>query len=323
MKKTTVKILIAVSLAAALLLCGGVLLLKFRQMYHFTLESISQVKNENGAYIYYLENKIDALAAQVKLAHPDAYKQTNLNYDWAQDGTLIAHGMGSLDIDGELHDYTNSREAFEANYAKGLRVFEVDFLLTSDGALVSAHDWERYGVDSPMTLMEFQQASFQDGKITQLTGADIIDLLIEYQDIYIVTDSKYTDMVSYQLEFNQLVYLAQQKNALEVLDRVIVQIYNQGMYDLIYDIYPWKSVIYTMYMSPDSLEDAISFCQNRGIQIMTRAYGSVTEEETQKLKDAGIMTFAFTVNEVEEIRRCMEAGVVGFYTDYLVPEDLK
>ena len=50
----------------------------------------------------------------------------------------IAHAMGG--IDG--YAYSNSMEAFEENYAKGHRLFEVDLHFTSDGKLVLWHSWD-------------------------------------------------------------------------------------------------------------------------------------------------------------------------------------
>ena len=49
----------------------------------------------------------------------------------------VAHAMGG--IDGRL--YTNTREAFLQNYSRGFRVFELDLAMTTDSALVLAHDW--------------------------------------------------------------------------------------------------------------------------------------------------------------------------------------
>ena len=48
---------------------------------------------------------------------------------------IIMHAMGG--IDG--NDYTNSLEAFERHYARGRRVFEVDFALTNDNKVVAKH----------------------------------------------------------------------------------------------------------------------------------------------------------------------------------------
>ena len=80
---------------------------------------------------------------------------------WTEQTTLIAHAMGA--IDGV--PYTNSLEAFQANYAAGFSVFEVDFGWSADGEPVCVHDWPHFanyvGADAKSfavpTLAEFKQ----------------------------------------------------------------------------------------------------------------------------------------------------------------------
>lgn len=323
MQKRVMKILGAAILVAAVVGAGLLALLKLQGMYQGIHGNINRTRTEMADSVASLSARVNALEAQVRLAAPDMYQNTELRYDWTKDNLLIAHALGGLTLDGFEYEYTNSKEAFLANYEKGIRVFEVDLLLSSDGGLVAVHNWKRYGTEEPLSFGEFQQGSFYDGRITQMTGADLVDLLMEYPDIYLVTDTKYTDVNSYRLQFSQLVYLAQQKDALDVLDRVIVQIYHQGMYDTVYEIYPWKSVIYTLYQSADSMEDVVKFCTERGIQVVTMGYAGVTAEVVALLKEAGITTYSYTVNDPEEARRELDLGVGGFYTDSMSPLDFE
>jgi glycerophosphoryl diester phosphodiesterase len=55
------------------------------------------------------------------------------------DVQLIAHAGGGT-LDGRL---SNSLEAIEESYASGIRWFEVDVSLTSDGRPILLHDWEQ------------------------------------------------------------------------------------------------------------------------------------------------------------------------------------
>ena len=57
----------------------------------------------------------------------------------------FAHAGGA--IDGQT--YINGLDAFEQSYAKGYRVFEVDFSQTSDGSFVCSHDWKALGGKAP------------------------------------------------------------------------------------------------------------------------------------------------------------------------------
>lgn len=57
---------------------------------------------------------------------------------WYDTGNRILHAMGRIDE----YTYTNSRDALENGYQNGNRLFECDFITTSDGQLVACHDWD-------------------------------------------------------------------------------------------------------------------------------------------------------------------------------------
>lgn len=323
MKNKKVRTVLIAILILAVLAAGGVAMLTLRSMYRSLHSHMNVIQADLGYSVDPIGVSLSAIEAELKLAIPNLHEGIELNYDWVQENPLIAHAFGGVERDGEVYEYTNSLEAFEDNYAEGMRVFETDLLLTSDGMLAAVHDWPRYGAEDAMSYLDFQQGSFYDGKLTHLTGSDIIDLMVQYPDIYIVTDTKYTSMDRYRLQFSQLVYLAHAKDAEAVLDRIIIQVYNQGMYGIAYDIYPWKSVIYTLYQTPDDLDEVIRFCSKQGIGIVTMNYENMTEDMVAKLKEAGIMTFTHTVNDMEEVRRELAMGVSGFYTDFLSLNDMQ
>lgn len=77
--------------------------------------------------------------------------------------SYVAHALGS--IDGQL--YTNSKEAFERNYAAGFRLFEVDLVQLKDGTVLAAHDRfeKRYGL----------QRSFAETTKNDLAGKLYLD----------------------------------------------------------------------------------------------------------------------------------------------------
>ena len=100
---------------------------------------------------------------------------------------FVAHAMGEIDS----KPYMNCREAFEANYRRGYRCFEVDMMFTSDGALVCLHDnfEERMGLPKPFTRREFVECK-PAGKYTGLTAEDLVGLMAQKKDWFLVTDVK-------------------------------------------------------------------------------------------------------------------------------------
>ena len=88
----------------------------------------------------------------------------------------IAHAAGGYDG----RTYTNSLDAFEFNYARGFRVFELDFVVLADGTVLAAHNGlERYyGLTKP-----FDQASWAeiagnkfDGRYTIMRSNEVVQL---------------------------------------------------------------------------------------------------------------------------------------------------
>lgn len=239
------------------------------------------------------------------------------DYSWVEGQNLIAHAFGS--IDG--HDYTNSCEALALAYENGLRVIEGDMQLL-DGRVVMMHDLGTAYMQSGLNEDELDYESFMTTKLfdeyTTMDIADVMEFMSEHTDVYFVTDSKYTSNPECANVISAMVIAAQKCDA-SVLDRVIVQIYNQKMLDTVMDIYPFKSVIYTLYMSEDYNNDVISFCLRTGVGAVTAHESRMTEAFCQELNAAGIKAFVHTINDLGEIKGFYDMGVTCVYTDTAVP----
>lgn len=261
--------------------------------------------------------KIDAFA-YIEYLWGETTTQSTVH--WYDENLLVAHALGKIDD----YTYTNSKEALENSYANGFRVFECDMILTSDNELVACHDWEKWhnliedetSVEIP-TKEEFLQTRFYD-QYTALAIEDLLLFLAENPDTYLVTDSKSTEPEYYKLEFQRMVEAATELGCEDVLDRVIVQIYHDYMYEDIEEIYPFQ-IIYTLYQegfdgTPDSLIDYVVFCQKNKINTITMWDYYYSDEIGQIADQAGIKIFVHTVNDDEEKDSFLSKNV-GVYTD--------
>jgi glycerophosphoryl diester phosphodiesterase len=235
---------------------------------------------------------------------------------------FVAHAGGALfDSDGNMLTYTNSREAVILNYGKGHRVFEIDFGLTSDGKLVAVHDWEsgakilNWGGDVP-ALEDFKGLKIHE-KYTTMSIDDVVKLMNEYKDMYIVTDTKEMDKNLIIQEFAEI-YRAAENVDINILDRIIPQIYYPKMLETIYEVYPFQNVIYTLYMSLQNDFEVVNFVKEHpSIKAITMLGNRATEEFVSRLDDIGLFVYCHTINEFNEAIRLMNIGVHGLYTDYL------
>lgn len=244
---------------------------------------------------------------------------------------LIAHAMGSVD----QNLYTNSLEAFQQNYTKGYRVFEVDLQLTTDGYLVSRHDWGSYlydrfeqslprsEMDKPLKLNQILKLPIL-GKYQAMSFEQIAELMQNYPDIWIVTDTKGTTPEEIRQQFSAIIRAAQGKE--EVLARVIPQLYSRDMLAWVESVHSFPSYIYTLYQSKDSDEEVLDFVRaNNRIDAITIPGERVESliPFISRLASLRVPVYANTINEAEAVRSLEAAGVYGFYSDSLTYKELE
>ncbi|MGP0587927.1 phosphatidylinositol-specific phospholipase C/glycerophosphodiester phosphodiesterase family protein [Paenibacillus timonensis] len=243
---------------------------------------------------------------------------------------MVAHAMGGI----EGLTYTNSYDAFLANYQKGLRVFEVDLLLSSDGRLVARHEWgqsftrqlgqqdqlaaERQG--AVLSQAEFKAAKIQ-GTYEPLDWVDVLELMEQYPDAYIVTDTKQSTPEEIQRIFTQIVDEALARNP-ELLDRVVPQIYNRAMWEPVEQIYPFDSVIFTLYQTHETDEDVVAFAQEKELAAITMSDTRANAGLIKELSRVGVPSYIHTINDSKTLDKFKKMGAYGFYTDFLTEADL-
>lgn len=305
--------LAAVSLLAVVCALGaGVVLLKAKSLYDRLSRKMDYISNE----VYSIREDTDA----IQFAMNQEYGHYDFDYSWTKDKPLIAHAFGG--IDGLT--YTNSYEAFAHNYALGHRVFEVDFGLSeSGGPLICLHDdqmWrEQAGIDeqTPCTHEVFMNSRIH-GKYTPLDFDAVVDILMEYPDVYIVTDTKNLDQRSVMFQFAQMVYAASSRDE-SVLSRIIPQIYHEKMLEWIMAVYPFESVIYTLYATEWTSESVVDFCRRSGVGMVTMWEALAKADVVSALKQEDIIVAVHTVNDPAVAQACVERNVDMVYTDFLTP----
>lgn len=241
---------------------------------------------------------------------------------------LISHAMGTADgIQG-----INCLEGFLANYAEGVRVFEVDLRMTSDGHVVLRHDWNgnlQEGVDETAlpTLEEFLAKPLY-GMYTPLSFRDLLQLMAQYPDVCIVTDTKFTDAEPVIEQFRAMLDDAHALGLSYLFDRVAVQVYSPLHYSIVDSVHHFPCYIYTLYQdsfdrSEDGFRQKAIFCQENGIYGLTLSAELWNEEYAPIANWRGVKVCLHTVNDADEARRLLQTGVSAIYTDILIPADLE
>lgn len=156
------------------------------------------------------------------------FKQLYIENTSTWDGSLtIAHAGGIIDE----NDYTNSLEAILSNYGKGQRVFEIDFAVTSDNKLVCKHGWKAVLQEGGISGEAMDEQTFMSrpilGQYTPLSLETLCQLMMQYPDMWVVTDTKDVETELVQRDFEIMVNTVKACGMESVLDRIIVQIYNE------------------------------------------------------------------------------------------------
>lgn len=305
MKKKHSKLLILIILLAIIAITGIFALKQLRGHGYF-----SAVKN----YIHYFMNK------------PDFSTYEPLSEDenaWYNNGSLIAHALGGVNED----TYTNSLEAFENGISIGYKVFEADFSVTSDDKIVSSHNFEEYNGAVP-DYDTFMNTKIY-GKYTPLDMKDLVALLYENKDIYLMTDFKWdnsfgSDNHEVTLIMDELVADIEAYNDKSLYDRVIIQIYSEDNYTVVDNYGCFLNYVYTLYNYAYPIYDEIAaFCLEKQIPVVTMEKTRATSEHVNIFEQWNIKVYSHTVNEMDEASALKAVGVAGIYTDWLKPSEME
>ena len=223
---------------------------------------------------------------------------------------FVAHAGGY--VDGIYA--SNSLQALEASYQRGLRFIELDFNWTSDNQLVVIHDWratlDRLFTEHPQqySLAQFKQLKMINN-LTQLTLPELSDWLKRHRNAFIVTDIKQ----------NNLKGLEQISQRYSVMRRQIIpQIYSFDEYDPAKGL-GFDNLILTLYTADYSDDLLLEFLSTHPVLAVTMPISRAQTGLPEKLDQLDIFVYAHTVNQKERVERLKAKDVDGFYTDLLKP----
>jgi lipoteichoic acid synthase len=210
--------------------------------------------------------------------------------------------------------YTNSQEAFQENYRRGHRFFEIDLNWTSDGHLVLTHDWganfhflfPTSKISGPHSLDEFLALRIKNN-LTPMSFAKLVDWLRTHPDARIVTDVKSDNL-------RALKEIAE--TCPDMIDRVIPQIYAFEEYEPVRDM-GYRNIILTLYLKLYTDEPLLRFVRNHKLFGVTMWTERAMEKLPRKLRRRNVPVFAHTINSPQEQQQLESNGVSGFYTDFL------
>lgn len=226
-------------------------------------------------------------------------------------GVMVAHALGG--VGG--YAYTNSLEAFECNYERGFRWFEVDLTLTADGQLVCFHPGNEnlVGLKKPLqqlTLAETAQVRYA-GRYPVLGFSELLKATDRAGDVVLVTDTKTWSKAMIEA-FERTVRASGAQRT-----RFALQSYGEQ------DIAAVKKlsdalhadILLTLYMSGADDPSVERLVKDYGVKAVVADMRRFTPWLAQRLHGLGVPVLVHTINDHRDIVRLARAGADGFYTD--------
>ena len=247
---------------------------------------------------------------------------------------FVAHAFAS--IDG--HTYSNSLEAFQRNYGRGFRVFEVDHVRLADGTVLLAHDGleANYGLNKP-----FQEATWADlaghrylGRYTILRSQDLLRLLIDHPDIFVIPDLKWSGPEILRTYVRQAAALGRQ----DLLERLLPHVDDQAELNGMRVYYPLQNYVLALYhtQARNRYDDpeVLDFVRRNRTPAVTmwwrerdpsislaengREFRRYRQVFADGLRAAGAVVYVHSLSDPAQIQRFWDLGI-GVYSDEPFP----
>ena len=256
---------------------------------------------------------------------------------WYTKFHFIAHGGGG--VDGKT--YTNSLEAWQHSYNSGNRVIDADLAYTADNHLVLRHNWndnleqtsermensrkffDKNGhlqfliQQERMSLPDFKRKKIFS-KYTPMTLEDMIMFMATHEDLYVAPDMKDDVLKSYR----DLVDIASKMGKIDVLNRIIVNLYRYELHSLIMEIYPWKNITLRQHhVDKRDYKELFEFCLKNQIHVLNVSSCYMNEKEIQFFIKAGIHIYVAVVDYISDMRHYKSLGASGAVSSWLTESD--
>lgn len=249
---------------------------------------------------------------------------------------LIGHGGGSLEVGrGKYATVTNAREAFEQNYDKGLRLFEVDLVYTKDNEIVARHDWKSYlyknflGQTDP--VKDDRALSFDEvmglpiyNNYHTIDWKGLLTFLETHEDASLIIDIKPGNSSNVKQVYEDIVKQAVLEKKETLLQRVIPQFYQLDQYQILRKIYNFPQLIFTLYLAYDVENNEIVNLLNNHPSIYALTLSEEDYERRRDLVDKAQQSnkkiFIHTIDSLEKVTHYSKEGVDGLYTNHIREE---
>ena len=165
----------------------------------------------------------------------------------------------------------------------------------------------------------------KNGRLTKVNEEEKRDYAaaVEYPDICIITDTKFTDAEVVTAQFTAMLNDAHELGLSYLFDRMVIQVYSPLMFRVVDHLGHFPHYIYTFYAegfngTEEALRERLTFCRKNGIEGVTMWSWLWRPSYAVIAENSGVRCYVHTVNDRETAEALLQSGVSAVYTDYLV-----
>lgn len=235
---------------------------------------------------------------------------------------LMGHAFGGMDD----KTYHNTMAALEHGIETGYKDFEIDFSYTTDGRLVLSHGW------SPSNCKcigitykpDFDNMTYERVMNMPIHGNPIMDARQFYERVKDEPDYRFeVDFHFVQEHRKEMVQelVKDFENDGQVLDRFLMQVYTQQMYQIIDGVYRFKNYSYLAGKYVYRLDEFLTFCLDKGICAIALRANLAKREYIDKIHNAGLYVMTYTVQrDADYAKHLLDSGIDTICTDFITEE---
>ena len=223
--------------------------------------------------------------------------------------------LGGGELDGLVR--SNVLDAFEHNYKKGKRIFEVDLAKTTDANYVGLEDWNgiirRFFVKKDGTMPEVKRLSYKEfmdlvpQRERKAIDLDVLKEFIEEKkdaEVFVQTKDDTKELLRYIKE-----------NYKKLRNRLTVEVASLDEYDLAKEL-GFKNIVYRLASTKD-IDKVIKNLSKKKLKAISLDASNLDEEAVKKLVESGHKVYAYLVNDSELAHKLFKLGVTAIYTEKL------
>lgn len=206
---------------------------------------------------------------------------------------------------------------------------EIDLSYTEDDRLVLCHGWTENNCKCTGVSYkpEFAHMTYEQAMQIPIHGHSIMDARQFYEK------AKNEPAYTFEIDFHNIKKGNEKRVAamLEdfrqdegLLDRLLMQVYSQPMYEQIDSVYHFANYMYLVGLNIDKLDAILTYCLDHGICSVAMRTNFVTKENVRKVHDAGLYAFCYTVSDDAVYANYLfQLGVDMICTDFVTEKALE